>query len=96
MFPTYPIEGPRLTVKVKNPKAPAFTREAEEDWGRRRVSPEELQPADTLLHATWDVMREFSTMAKLFSYSGQQLSEKEVKARLQSAMVLAAPISIRF
>jgi hypothetical protein len=27
MLPTYPIEGPRLTV---NPKAPAVTREAEE------------------------------------------------------------------
>jgi hypothetical protein len=40
--------------------------------------------------------REFSTMVKLFSYSGQQLSEKEIKARLQSAMVLRAPISIRF
>jgi len=25
-------------VKVKNPKAPAVTREAEEDWGRRNTS----------------------------------------------------------
>ena len=29
MLPTYPIEGPRLTVKVKNPKLQsAVTREA--------------------------------------------------------------------
>ena len=34
MLPTHPIEGPRLTVKVKNPKAPAVRREAEEDLGR--------------------------------------------------------------
>ena len=60
------------------------------------ASPEELQPAIRCLQAAWDVMREFSTMVKLFSYSGQQLSEKEIKARLQSAMVLNAPISIRF
>jgi len=36
-------------VKVKNPKAPAVTREAEEDWGRigmKRRSKSRRQPAD--------------------------------------------------
>ena len=67
-------------LKMMNPEAPAVKREAEEDWGRRKVEMTDQKPwrlEDLVFEFMGDALREIATIVMGFLTNGMAAQSYE-------------------